>query len=352
MNITDKIKDKLLTNNNNIIDNNNKQFLLKSINRKTAIINDNFKDKKAISLILDYLYKTNVNYLFNTFMLEDNIFYDKISLKYHQLTAYNYINNKTEDYNKFIIITQQRSGSNFLVSSLNYHSEINMFSEILNKKNIFFGNYEFKNISKHLLSQLIKYRNKHPKEFITEYIFKKYPDLIKSCGFKLFVDNLKVDKFKNVIENLLINDEKLKIIRLNRNNKIAQYYSLKKARLSGFWSESSSGKKRKTTINNSINILGNSNITISEKEFIKYLKQNFENEKTIDSLIKNHETLQISYEDLNNDYNATMDKIQSFLNVRKEFLISNLDKQNKIPLNQILLNYDNLVKIEKDFKNE
>lgn len=107
---------------------------------------------------------------------------------------------------KFIILCMPRSGSTLLHEKLNQHSRLKVVGEIYNSR----FNYQFGIEDKvELLDHVFKYAH----------------------GCKIMFNDISNDQ--NIIKYIL--DNNIKIIRLIRNNRIAQLYSLKLATISDKW---------------------------------------------------------------------------------------------------------------------
>jgi LPS sulfotransferase NodH len=230
-----------------------------------------------------------------------------------------------QDYTKFIVMTRSRTGSEFLLSLLNSHSQIAAYGEIFQKGDEIdwdFSGY-YRSGKKRTFLQ------KHPVSFLKNEFFRTYPKKIKAVGFKIFYYHAQQEKWKSVWTYLKDMGD-LKVIHLRRRNILRTLVSRKHAVATGKW----------------INLSG-------EKEDIKPMVLNYEEcleffEKTrnwedeYDSFFKDHDRLNVYYLNLCNDTNRVLSRIQAFLNVKEERLISQTKRQNKQLLSQSILNYQEL----------
>ncbi len=254
---------------------------------------------------------------------EDNI--DSLIIKaknpYDLITPIEYTKG-SKDYQRFMIIGAPRTGSSHLVELLGSHSKVVSFSEIFHFDNILHR----ENIHIGYGNKLImKLRNKDPIGFIDNLIFRPYKN--KKCvGFKIFYyqfDYYKFWKLKKYFKDL----KDLKIIHIKRKNLLKCYYSLINAKLTDKYAIRRPEERDLRPIYLDFN------------ECKNYFNLINENIKKYDTYFKNREILEIFYEDLENDLNNCLFKIQKFLGLNYEALSSPYIKQNVLPLNKCIKNY-------------
>ncbi len=195
--------------------------------------------------------------------------------------------------NKFVIITQPRSGSNMLVNFLDIQKKIVCHYEIFNPKKPY---YSFKTPELEKL-KINKFRFKFPRiylKLLSIYSSKKN----MFFGFKFFINSINNKPLS--ILNYVINNKNFKKIILIRKNIIRNYISLKNANMSDRWSN------LKTSVK----------INIDTKDFLNFA-ENYENYFT--SLILklkegNQDFHIVYYEDLDSiEYMKFYNEIAIFL---------------------------------------
>ena len=87
------------------------------------------------------------------------------------------------DYCKFVIITTPRTGSSFLASNLEKHSNVKYFGEL----------FTFMSHPKSHTKKILK----DPMKFLEKKVYKAYPSRIKAVGFKLFYCQLYKEHYFN-----------------------------------------------------------------------------------------------------------------------------------------------------------
>ena len=155
---------------------------------------------------------------------------------------------KIADYQKFIVLSLPRSGSNYLIHFLNSHPNITSYGEpfqpnflLGNPSRTIFENPLFFTIYRH-------FRNRYPIFFLNHVIFKKYPSTISAVGFKIFYEHADSGKLQHVW-SFLKEIPGLKIIHLIRQNILKSYISLLIALRTGeFISCSNTSRKQQSKI--------------------------------------------------------------------------------------------------------
>ena len=109
---------------------------------------------------------------------------------------------------KFTIIANPRTGSNFFIERLNCHSEITCHREIFHRHSVY--------LEEGTRNDLLEERNRDPQLFLSK-VFQQCPTLV--CGFKIFDD-----QNPDVLKHVIINPDIKKII-LYRQNFLAVYSS-------------------------------------------------------------------------------------------------------------------------------
>lgn len=214
-----------------------------------------------------------------------------------------------EGSGKFVIISTARTGSNLLVSLLNSHPKISCHGEVFKV-----------------------YTNKEALQSNWDAIFRNTKTKKQCVGFKLFYEH-PLNSSNKFIWDLIENDHSIKIIHLKRNNLLKSYTSLQIAYKSDVWA--------KKNDNQNI-LLEDKRVHINITECFNYFK---ETEKSIQNVKKKfvkHNYTEITYEDFILDKQNQMDKLFKWLNLPSFKVSSNLKKQNKEPLKDLIINYKEL----------
>ncbi|MFC2023151.1 sulfotransferase [Chloroflexota bacterium] len=232
------------------------------------------------------------------------------------------------DYERFVILGTGRTGSNFLQSLLNSHSEIIAFGELLQTFDVIRWDYDHyrRDAPRRQLSAC----QDDPIGFLETHVFARFPEGISAVGFKLFYTHAQHTRQKSVWTHLRDRQD-MKIIHLKRRNVLRAYLSHKVAIESGRWRDLSGEP-------------GGSSISIQldyedcQQKFAETRKQEDEH----DILFANHDKIDVYYEELSRDYTSEMRRVQEFLDVEYQVVVPATRKQARQPLSIAISNYDEL----------
>jgi len=255
---------------------------------------------------------------------------------------------KNKDYGKFLIISTERSGSSFLTTLLQSHPSIVCYTELFSVEQCSFG-YPF------FLSEndktILLLRNKNNIKFLKKIVFRGYFDDFKAVGFKAHYYQLANPFFEKAFKYLKKHSE-IQIIHLIRRNflltlvsnelakETKQYFKpdpiiAEKINNSGLLNEQFSGSKREK----------DSEFSCISLDFEK-VRNYFETTERSIELYKHdfrqHDIIEIYYEDLVQNLQNETNKLLNFLGVENKPLSSVLIKQNTRNIKEILLNYEDL----------
>ena len=246
---------------------------------------------------------------------------------YNEISNFIYSILGHKGYKKFVIVSSGRSGSTFLETLLNSHPNIRSLSEIfhereLDPKTVF---YYPKSRKQHKLFI------DDPQRFLDVVLYNRYFHKdISYVGFKILYYQTRFHKQASVWPYLADHKE-IKIIHLKRNNLLAQYLSLVRAKKTDTWTQ---WKTRKDSYEP---------VTLRLKECVGYFRamENFMDET--DWMFLRHDVKEVRYEDLVADRERQLGDILDFLGVQNHTkLYTGLIKQNPLPLSQSIANYEGL----------
>lgn len=212
-------------------------------------------------------------------------------------------------YTRFIVLSHARSGSNFLISLLNSNLTIEAEGEIM-----------------------VNVGDQDPEESLNRFFTKKRPTYIRARGFKVFYYH-PLDFDEDTFWSLLKSIDDLYVIHLKRRNHLRMLTSTKLAKKTGKWASSDSVQNVDPS---------EKKITFTMEELIqKFEKVEYWEEKG-KTYFSDQKYIAITYEDLVENRNATIEEISAFLGTNFVKSSTTLQKQNPEPLEDLITNYDDL----------
>lgn len=238
--------------------------------------------------------------------------------------------NANEDYEKFIVLTSPRSGSNLLCSSLTQHDNLVCRGELFGEDGPHIG-LSPRNFNSNWLAM---YRDRDAARFLKCFHFNPYPAAIHAVGFKVFPKHLMHNDYGPVISGLLA-DHKTKVIVLQRHNYLERYASFKKANASQQWANW---------------IYQQNNVAASKPEPMELTTQELDLEflrlsqedQVIADLVKDRPYLQVNYDELAGDFESQLGRVQRYLGVPEQPVVVRTGRQRKGSIQENIANYAEL----------
>jgi LPS sulfotransferase NodH len=249
--------------------------------------------------------------------LNSNNFTSKrLSIELSKILIDSHILKGNKEYQKFIVLGRSRVGSNLLISYLNSHPNIFALGEM-------FGNNHSEKV--------IIYRRENPLEYLTDNCYRKYPEKIKAVGFKIFYYHPVKDESRTIWQKLK-EDKELKILHVKRENILRTHLS---------WAIA--GKTDKWTITGNNNIpVNNKSIELSAEDCVISFEKTRKWETEFDEYFKDHQILQVNYENLTSNTQDELENVQQLFNLPLHKLHTALKRQNPEPLKNLISNYSDL----------
>lgn len=226
------------------------------------------------------------------------------------------------DYQRFVLLGGPRTGSNYVLTLLASHPNIRMLGELFHNRSLVF---DFKNHPLH--AGIVHCRNTNPLNFIKQLVFPPLPESIEASGFKLFYEH--IEEVMKALPFYLRQEPQFRVIHLKRRNALRSYYSLQRALCDRNWRSTDTNPPAPPRI--ILDVAG----------CMYYLRRLDAFHDQYDAIFRDIQ-LEVWYEDLLEDRENIMRKIQEFLGVTVTSLHSNLKKQNVAPLPECIANYSEL----------
>jgi LPS sulfotransferase NodH len=240
-----------------------------------------------------------------------------------------------KEYTRFVVLGSPRTGSNFLCSAINTHSQITAFGELFRwPGTIGWDLLAFRYWPYGQSENSLNLIRSEPIEFLKTQVFKAHPKCTASVGFKLFYFHAREGNWKRVW-NYLANEKNLRIIHLKRKNLLGAYLSHQRALLTNKWVY----KSKETPINPPMKL--------DPRQCSTFFKETREWERQCDIVFRDHPKIEIFYEQLSNNFRQTIFRIQKFLGVNYEKLVPATYKQARLPLS---IDIENYLELKEDFQ--
>nr|CDQ32848.1 Sulfotransferase domain protein [Virgibacillus halodenitrificans] len=214
---------------------------------------------------------------------------------------------------KFAIVGQGRCGSNLLKFSLKQNYAISVIGELFNK-NVYDDVFD--------LEGACRARNFYEAELEKPFV--------TAAGFKLFAHQATKKPAKSVWKYLI--EKNIKIIHLERRNKVDRIVSLEVA--------SATGSFLKRSENDAYSMY---QLDFPATWWRDRIKQDYEVESRLSERFSNNAYLHIYYEDLVENWFKVTEEIQKFLEVPVQKIEKAIEKQEFKLKKDRLKNYDELI---------
>lgn len=230
----------------------------------------------------------------------------------------------TTDYTRFVCVGSPRTGSTLLMRSLNNHSQIIGYGEIVKNDDRYPGHYHEFGHSEALF-------RRDPAAFLREKVFGSYPPGIGAVGFKIFYHHApRETAWGRAVWDYLLGLPDLKLLQLKRRNLLKTFLSRKQAGESGEYIKYSAGEKA---------------LRLDPAEALAFFEGARAAEAQYDILLQGRPLLELIYEDVTRDYAAEMRRIQSFLGVAYEDIHPGTEKRPGRSLASQIENYAELKEV-------
>jgi len=236
------------------------------------------------------------------------------------------------DYTRFIILGRSRSGSNFLRSLLNAHSQVTVFGEIFQSAR----GQDVRSIAWALpgysqSARVLALFRSDPARFLETQVFHRFPPSTRAVGFKIFYYHAHEPAWEPAWTYLRAHRE-IHVIHIRRRNILETHLSRKRAILSDQWVKTSRHDPDAPL----------PPILLDYEECLADFVQTRAWETEYDRLFADHPKIEVVYEDLAADYRAEIARVQAFLEVDPEPVAPQTFKQSRQLLSQSIANYAEL----------
>ena len=223
-------------------------------------------------------------------------------------------------YRRFIILAQERTGSNFLASLLGSHRHVRVFGELFNPNDA---------IRKRSTAVEPLQDQQDPVDYLEKTVWSGYPPEVKAVGFRLFYNHAREDKWRAVWDYVKRGD--VHVVHLRRRNLLDRYLSHQLAMNTDKWILFNDQERRPSEA-----------ITINPQACLTDFHERTWFIEEAENVFEESPRFEVFYEDLAADSRKEMRKIQQFLGLAVADLSAETKRQRKKEKTDLIANYDEL----------
>lgn len=242
---------------------------------------------------------------------------------------------------RFIVLAQQRTGTNFLLSLLTSHPHAVAFGEIFSSPQHLQWGINLQDRYRRTLPDpdkaLVAARQADPVGFLRQYVFGNETQDAHAVGFKIFYEHCRTGRDPEVW-TWLEQQGDVAVVHLKRRNILRTLLSKRLANASGVWHCASTNE---TTTP----MQPPPAIDLMESDCREFFTRTLLNEREADWQFRHHRVLPVYYEDLAAEPEKVAAAVQGFLGLPLHPLRSTLSRQAAGGLRDQIANYDHLKKI-------
>ena len=232
--------------------------------------------------------------------------------------------NGMNDRNRFIILTDQRSGSNHLAGLLDSHRSVRVAGELFNPDR------HHLDPGHELVEGLGDLRSQDPVAYLEAFYAQPLDDATTHLGFRLFHDHAR-QRPEKAIWTALRRMRNLQVIHLQRRNLLKNLLSLKLALRSSRWQRLEGEPPVRYEP-----------LRIEFKEAVAHIRTRERNFAWGSRFFRRHQKTEIFYEDLERDEEHRLEDLLRFLGLPPQSLKSSTRKQNQQTTRELIENHAEL----------
>ena len=232
--------------------------------------------------------------------------------------------NRTNGRQRFIILTDQRSGSNHLEDLLDSHPAVKVAGELFNPS------HDHKSRNNPLPEEIRGLRRRDPIAYLEAFFEQPFDDSITHVGFRLFHDHAR-SRPERAIWTSLRRTKDLRVIHLKRRNLLRNLLSLKLAERSNDWERLEGTPPVRYEP-----------LRIEYKEVVAHIRARERGFARGSRIFRSHQRAEIFYEDLERNKEPQLDAILDLLGLPPQPLTSSTRKQNQQPTRELIENHAEL----------
>ena len=226
-------------------------------------------------------------------------------------------------YVRFMILSEERTGSTFLQMLLNSHGQIICRGEILNP-----SDEVRRNSTPHYLPRLGV--DDDAVEYLESNVFGPVPETVRAVGFRLMYSHAQDGRWRQARRHLM-NDNEVRIIHLTREDLLARYLSHRLALENGRWILTEDASESPTD-----------SIRLDLEDCVRSFTESEQNRAETDRLFSAHPKYDLTYETLTRDVDLEIQRVLEFLGVAPQQLSSPTRRQRSRSKAEVIENFEEL----------
>lgn len=235
---------------------------------------------------------------------------------------------------KFIVLGHARSGSSLLSHALSEHDSIKMYGELFHE-----SEDDRRRYSK--VGERFYWDGDDGAQFLRHVVFNRRRLAGETAiGFKIFYDHARKDSNARAVWDYLASDTDIRVIHLSRKNLLEVRVSLEIALRNKRWDQPIGTQKKDTEFEP---------VLIGKEKCEAFFNKILAYRRWAQDCFRRHLVLEVEYEEhLCKDFQATMNKVQSFLGVPCRPAQKLLEKQASRSSHEQIINYCELKEFFRD----
>jgi len=232
---------------------------------------------------------------------------------------------------RYLLTCPARTGSTLLTRYLQSHPKVCAHGEVLaptGPLNFYGVNYR---VDAPLEQLLLRRRDRDPVAFLREFVWQAGGR--RAVGFKGKYEEFLLPRYAAVLEEVR-QDTMIRVLHLTRENLLERYLSQYLAvHVHGIYEVRREDERPKDT-----------RVRLSPEECERDFRRTEERQASFRTLLRSHQVLELSYEQLVGERDATLARVQAFLGVEQRTLEATSVKLRTRPVREVVENYDELAR--------